>query len=134
MSLNCEYHPTVLAHWQCQSCFKSFCPSCVSERLGGHSGQEKMHFCPSCNKEVEWIAAANTIVPFWNRIPKFFTYPFNRQTLILMVVLALASTLFSVPFPFFGYIRFLRRWFRLVSIARVVMGRVVARMGGGRIL
>ena len=39
----------------------------------------------------------NLIEPFWNRMPRLFTYPVSAAPLILMAVLALATMLFSGP-------------------------------------
>ncbi|MCF8095857.1 MAG: tetratricopeptide repeat protein [Desulfobacteraceae bacterium] len=95
MPYYCQYHPAKLAHWLCPYCQKAFCPSCISPRTGGYSGKETWYFCPSCNRQAQWIGAANTMVPFWERIHKFFQYPLSLQPLSLMVVLALLSVMFS---------------------------------------
>lgn len=95
MSYYCQYHPAKLAHWLCPFCQKAFCPSCISPRTGGYSGKETWYFCPSCNRKAQWIGAANTLTPFWERIHKFFQYPLSIQPLSLMVVLALLSVMFS---------------------------------------
>ncbi len=106
MQQHCEYHPTKLSHWQCLFCHKSFCPSCIAVRESGYSGKEKKYFCPSCNRETEWIGAANTVVPFWERIHKFFLYPLSLQPLLLMSILAFLAVLVSEGGFIFGIIRF----------------------------
>lgn len=106
MPLNCEFHPTRPSHWLCPTCHQSFCRDCISERKGGYSGKETLYFCPSCNHAAEWIGASNTLVPFWNRLPKFFSYPFNVQPIILMITLAILSVFFTGPGLFNGLARF----------------------------
>jgi tetratricopeptide (TPR) repeat protein len=49
---------------------------------------------------------ANTISPFWNRLPKFFVYPFHPRPLLLMIVLAIATVLFTKANVFTMLIRF----------------------------
>lgn len=102
----CDYHPSKLSHWLCPFCHKSFCPECISVRAAGYTGKERKYFCPSCNREAQWIGAANTLVPFWERIHKFFAYPLYPQPLILMSVLAFLAVFFSAEGLIFSIIRF----------------------------
>lgn len=98
MNKFCDRHPTRKAHWQCSKCNSQSCPECVVQRESESYGQRKtLHFCPKCNQEVDWVGVENLIEPFWNRIPRIFAYPVSAASLILMVVLALATMFFSGP-------------------------------------
>jgi tetratricopeptide (TPR) repeat protein len=46
---------------------------------------------------VDWVGVENLIEPFWNRMPRIFSYPISVPSLILMAVLALATMFFSGP-------------------------------------
>ncbi len=46
------------------------------------------YFCPNCNIPAENMGIGNIIEPFWTRLPKFFTYPLQFQTLLFVIVLA----------------------------------------------
>lgn len=95
MSDYCCYHPTVQAYWRCPTCDSAFCNNCVDKRVVEQYGAKNTyHFCPKCNVEVERIAFEDTVDPFWNRLPKFFVYPFKPWPLILMVVLAILFSIF----------------------------------------
>ncbi len=91
----CILHPTKLAHWRCSNCDSDYCPSCtLKQDKGGY-------LCPKCSSPTDWIGADNTLVPFWNRLPKFFVYPFSLGPMILISVLSFAETIFS-GLSFFG--------------------------------
>jgi tetratricopeptide (TPR) repeat protein len=92
----CEYHPEKRAVWFCSSCDLDFCETCIAHRTLEQYGKKKVFYrCPKCDGEAERHSAENTIVPFWNRLPKFFLYPFQLQPLILMILLSIAATVFS---------------------------------------
>jgi tetratricopeptide (TPR) repeat protein len=92
----CKSHPTRKAHWHCPKCDEMLCPECVAAREVENFGTKTVHhFCPKCNLPVEWIGVQNLIDPFWNRMPRIFTYPFSLQPLILISVLAVATLFFS---------------------------------------
>jgi len=95
----CKYHPTKPALWYCERCNAYYCPECITERSidGGYNKKGVMYVCPNCSSLPEKLAAQNIVEPFWNRLPKFFTYPLNPSTIIFMLVLSGLMTLFSVP-------------------------------------
>lgn len=96
MTTFCDYHPDRRAVWYCSSCDLDFCESCVTTRKVEQYGKKKIfHFCPKCEAEAERHLAENIIVPFWNRLPKFFLYPLHLQPLLLMTVLSIAAAFFS---------------------------------------
>ena len=94
----CNGHPTRKAHWHCPKCSALLCPECVVERDSENYGQRHTrHFCPKCNQPMDWVGVQNLIEPFWNRIPRIFSYPVSMHPLILIAVLAFISTLLSGP-------------------------------------
>ena len=99
--LKCKYHPTQGAHWICNECHSEFCNDCAKERIKTVNGIQtgKMHICPDCNMELDWVGAAGLIEPFWTRLTKIFLYPFSYNPLILSLILTLiTSFLFWIPF------------------------------------
>ena len=106
MKIFCDYHPARPAQWNCASCETNYCANCVTKRPVQQYGSKKIfYFCPKCNVEVDRLSAGNTITPFWNRLPRFFVYPFHPRPLLLMIILSTATVLFSGPGLFRTLIR-----------------------------
>jgi len=98
MKKNCGGHPTRKAHWHCPKCEALLCPQCVVKRDSESCGSKQiLHFCPKCNLPVDWVGVQNLIEPFWNRMPRIFSYPLSMHPLLLIAVLAFVSTLLSGP-------------------------------------
>ena len=98
MKKNCDGHPTRRAHWHCPKCEAQLCPQCVVKRESeSYGSKQTQHFCPKCNLPVDWVGVQNLIEPFWNRMPRIFSYPISMHPLILIAVLAFISTLLSGP-------------------------------------
>lgn len=95
----CMYHPTKPALWFCQSCDAYFCSECITEQSisGGFNKKGVVYLCPKCSSLSERLAIQNIVEPFWNRLPKFFLYPFSIITVIFVVVLSIFLTMFSAP-------------------------------------
>lgn len=94
METACEYHPTRPAEWNCPSCNDSFCGDCIDKRIVEQYGKKKaFQFCPKCNVELERLAFQNSVVSFWNRLPKFFVYPFHPRALIFMAAVSILAVL-----------------------------------------
>ena len=94
----CGRHPTRKAHWHCPMCSALLCPECVVERDNENYGQRQTsHFCPKCNQPADWVGVQNLIEPFWNRMPRIFSYPLSWHPLLLMSVLAVATMVLSGP-------------------------------------
>ena len=91
-TITCKYHPNEAARWECGECDISFCGNCVKKDT-----VRNVALCPVCNQQAEPVSAANFITPFWQRIPKFFAYPSNSQSLIFTAIIA-----FFLSFAFFG--------------------------------
>ena len=110
MPVFCEYHPTRSARLRCPNCLSNYCTECASKRPAIRHGKESLrHFCPKCDLETEWLSSKNIIVPFWNRLPKFFVYPFHLRTMLLMSALSVATLLFSSP-TLFGAVMRIAIW------------------------
>ncbi len=96
MKQSCRYHPTRPAQWVCDTCGATFCPDCILVRTHETGLQtQTLHLCPNCRIPARWLGIENAIAPFWQRLPRFFLYPFNRWSLTLMVAVAALSTLFA---------------------------------------
>lgn len=104
MKIFCDYHPTRPARWNCPKCQVNYCSDCITKRVNELYGtQETYHLCPKCNQRANSLGLGNTIVPFWNRLPKFFTYPFHPRPLTFIVLLSLAGICLS-ELPLFSCI------------------------------
>jgi len=86
----CKYHAKVPARWECLECDISFCSSCIKQDIARNTVT-----CPLCNNPAAQVSAGNFIVPFWNRIPKFFTYPANLTALIFIILIAIGNFVFQ---------------------------------------
>jgi len=100
MKSHCSYHPTRPALHYCPKCDTDYCPDCVTRReMRVYGAKKEFYFCPKCGGEAESLGVSNFIPPFWNRLPRFFTYPLHPRPLILMILLAAAGTFLTwVPF------------------------------------
>ncbi|MFC1883713.1 tetratricopeptide repeat protein [Thermodesulfobacteriota bacterium] len=102
MKNTCDFHPTKTAHFYCEDCDLCYCPSCVIKRdLDQYGKKRPFYYCPKCEGMLDRVATSDVITPFWNRLHKFFVYPFSLYPLILMVALSLATLLYAIPF--FGF-------------------------------
>lgn len=107
MQIFCSYHPTKPASWDCGACDSLLCEDCVVCRKVNQLGVTKeFHLCPKCNQEVKWLGVSNLLEPFWNRLPRFFIYPFSLRPLILNLILCLAMLFFSGTSLFNNLARF----------------------------
>lgn len=100
MSLFCEYHPTQPAAWDCERCETLLCDECIDVREVKEFNMQakKYHICPKCNQEVTWLGISNILPPFWNRLPRFFVYPFYLKPLALNILICFAMVIFSGEF------------------------------------
>jgi tetratricopeptide (TPR) repeat protein len=107
MKAVCSYHPTRPAQWDCPKCRAKFCAACIDKRVVDQYGRmNTYYFCPKCNVETRRTAFEDTVVPFWNRLPRFFTYPFHPHPLGLIAVLCVVGAIFSGPSLFSALMRF----------------------------
>ena len=101
----CHYHPAQPATWLCRSCPRHYGDCCTPLN---DDAPEETPSCPLCASRLEFLGAANTAQPFWERIPKFFAYGLQTGPLAFSALMALAS-LFMPPY--------LVLWLLLFSIA-----------------
>jgi len=87
-ALNCKYHTSTPARWNCGQCHISYCPSCVIEKDSGLAPD-----CPVCMCTLESLGAENLITPFWLRSREFFIYPAHPSPILLILLLTLGAIL-----------------------------------------
>jgi tetratricopeptide (TPR) repeat protein len=121
MKTVCDYHPTRPARWNCPKCQANYCSDCVTKRVQEQYGQQKtFHMCPKCNQLAKSLGVGNTIAPFWNRLPKFFTYPLNARPLTLIIVISLVRIL-SCKLCFFALLMPIIIWGILLKYSYAVL-------------
>lgn len=91
--ISCKYHQTSPASWTCRKCHINFCAGCANPERRQSSPN-----CPVCGAQLESLGAANLITPFWLRIPKFFAYPAQPSSLLILMFIALFGLLVEVQF------------------------------------
>ncbi len=121
MKTYCKYHPTRPARWYCEKCQTNYCPDCIAKRVRESYGtKETFHMCPKCNVEAKSLGVGNMIVPFWNRLPQFFLYPFHPRPLLLIVLVAAADALLSDVF-LLGFMVRIASWGIVLKYAFAVL-------------
>ena len=90
--MKCHFHPTQSAENHCGRCRKNFCGVCSGESKFA-SSLDLSHTCFICDTELEPLASANTIEPFWSRIGKIYKYPLSIQAIITMLIISGLTTL-----------------------------------------
>ena len=83
----CKYHPIISASYSCQSCHVDMCKDCIN--IDNYS---KNKLCFLCKNEVNRLEKRNTILPFWRRLQESFRYPLNTNSAIVIIGLAILST------------------------------------------
>lgn len=89
----CKYHPRLPARWHCPACGVNVCAECVKKTGPG----DNRLLCTACQGELDSLGIGNTITPFWERIPRFFAYPFKTDCLVYLAMLAAASLAGFLP-------------------------------------
>jgi hypothetical protein len=84
----CHYHPAQPATWLCRSCPRHYGDCCTPLN---DDAPEDPPTCPLCASRMEFLGAANTAQPFWERIPQFFGYGLQSGPLAFSALIALAS-------------------------------------------
>lgn len=82
MSSYCDYHPVSPAKWRCRKCLKEYCKACVPDA----NEQKRQGTCPLCFQGLQYLGAANTAIPFWERLPEFFKFPLNKEPIALIAI------------------------------------------------
>ena len=82
----CKYHPVEAATYSCTHCNIRQCDHCVDASAGSVR-------CFVCRRELENQGPGDSIVPFWRRLDKCFSYPMTMQTLLLIILASAVSAL-----------------------------------------
>lgn len=88
--ISCHYHPRVPALWHCPRCVYNLCAGCSPK-----NERAKFAYCPSCRVPVEALGTSHLVQPFWERLPKFFSYPAKGPVLLFMLLLSAPALLVS---------------------------------------
>lgn len=90
----CKYHPLEGATHVCSQCNIYLCDKCIDD-----GRQRDAARCFLCGNVLESLGAANTVEPFWRRLPEAFKYPLNASSMSLIVITAIMSVLATLmPF------------------------------------
>jgi tetratricopeptide (TPR) repeat protein len=87
----------------------------VWKDTGRERGKKPRAFCPSCNQRLQWVGAANLLPPFWERLHRFFLYPFHRHTLILLLVVSAATVILGLMVRIGAYFLMLRYAYEILT-------------------
>jgi len=101
--LPCKYHPKIPARRYCPACDVYFCAHCAQPTEKGGD----RYLCPLCDEKLNPVSLSNLILPFWDRLPKFFSYPANSDSLVYIGALSIASIVVVLPHKFFKLAFFL---------------------------
>lgn len=75
----CHYHPAKSGRWFCAGCQRTFCDLCVDAQ------QDRTRpICLRCAAPLEYRPTHADVVPFWQRLHDFFTFPFQPSPLIIL--------------------------------------------------
>ena len=103
----CKYHPVTDASYFCQSCNVCLCDECIDE-----DNYSKRNLCYMCKNELNVLEKRNNILPFWRRLQESFRYPLNTNSVILIIGLAILSTVLGFIPGLFAIL-----WFLLMTSA-----------------
>lgn|GEM_PF-847956 len=97
---SCKYHPDRHSSWNCSRCHTDFCTTCFPGGSGnfGVPGPK----CPLCLGDLEYQGDGREKEPFWRISHRFFSYPFQFQTLLLSVLMLVAGS--SMLFGLMGLV------------------------------
>jgi hypothetical protein len=95
-AIKCKYFPQLPARWYCPNCKSNMANECAKVVDPLYPDGKKI--CPICEQQLQSIGIANSIKPFWERIPKFFAYPAKFDNLMYIGILSLAVLVgFFIP-------------------------------------
>jgi len=84
----CKYHPQESANWRCNHCEVYFCINCIPNHQ-----QEIIPKCTLCRHQLSSLSIAEHIPPFWEKFGWFFSFPFKKSAMIVMLMYALIVSL-----------------------------------------
>lgn len=92
----CKYHPLEGATHACHQCNIYQCDKCIDDGKEREAAR-----CFICGMALESLGAANTVEPFWRRLPEAFRYPLNASAMSLIVITSIMSVVATLmPFLF----------------------------------
>lgn len=109
----CHYHPAQPATWHCVPCQRPYGDCCMPLNA---EAPDETPVCPLCRGQLDFLGAANTAQPFWERIPQLFGYGLQAGPLAFAALLALASLFMP---------RSLLLWIGLFSVATKYLHGVI---------
>jgi len=112
----CKYHQSDPASWSCRQCHINYCASCANQ-----DRPQTAPNCPVCGAQLESLGKANLITPFWLCIPKFFAYPAQQSSLLVLMFIALFGLLVEVQF--IGFVAAILALVAFVTYAFAVLER-----------
>lgn len=93
----CNYHPLTPATQKCSDCHTSACDECVI--TGEHYRTKNKALCHVCRKPTISLGSGFGAEPFWRRLDQSFKYPINTQSILVIVLVAILSSIVSfLPF------------------------------------
>lgn len=98
-TITCRYFPTLPARWRCFKCNINLAHACAKPL----DSQLKRYDCPLCLTPLQSLGIGNSIPPFWERIPRFFSYPLQTDALAYIGALALLGALATL-LEFFAFL------------------------------
>ncbi|GMQ91170.1 MAG: DUF4013 domain-containing protein [Gammaproteobacteria bacterium] len=116
-TINCKYHPSVPAQWECIECNIDLCPGCIKKEPPPSTNA----ICPVCNRYLQAISISNIIKPFWARIPFFFTVPASAQSLFYILALSIGIAIFASIPSIFSFIPVLVMLLAFLRYAYVIL-------------
>ena len=96
----CVNHPAREEVWLCPQCQVAFCNDCVDVKMYGHV---KIEICPRCKDKVTKAEIFRPTLPFWNRLPDIFRYPFVDEGWIRVVILGVVA-IFLLGLAWLGFV------------------------------
>ncbi|MBI3561704.1 MAG: hypothetical protein HY080_08320 [Gammaproteobacteria bacterium] len=75
------------ARWACEHCQINFCTDCIAIPKPG-----KLPSCPVCQRDLTSLGSGNLVTPFWQRLGRFFLYPFYPTPLLITWAMVGAGT------------------------------------------
>jgi tetratricopeptide (TPR) repeat protein len=106
----CKYHPLDGATHICRQCHIHQCDKCID--MSNSDAR-----CFLCGNVLESLGAANTVEPFWRRLPEAFKYPLNASSMSLIVATSVISVLATLM-PFLLILSLLMYLFAAGSILK----------------
>jgi hypothetical protein len=90
----CKYHPLSPATYACHNCEITCCDVCVDDE-----NRSQTVNCFLCDRSLTSLGSSNMVTPFWRRLDESFKYPLKLETILLIVGIAILSTIVSyLPF------------------------------------